>query len=95
MKKLNKKYFGRAEVFSNEFTGTWGGEDSFIGIQAHMCKIFITVVTNEKSGIRHIDHERPLNKYEDSFDEYLYSKIDLLDEMQKNNPLTIDFFNSP
>ena len=93
IKKLNKRYYGREEVFNSDFLGTWGGEDSFLGIQAHVCKIFINVINDEQTGIRHIEHERPVNKYGDmAFAEYLKEQIELLNQMQLNNPLTMDFF---
>jgi hypothetical protein len=93
IKKLNNKFYGRPEVFSSEFLGTWGGEDGFLGIQANMTRIFINTISEEKSGIRHINHPRPLSKYGDQqFGEYLRMHIELLNEMQLNDPLTIDFF---
>lgn len=93
IKKLNKKYYGRSEVFNSEFLGSWGGEDSFLGIQASMLKIFVSMITGEKSGVRHIDHPRPVDKYgKETFATYLKNQLDLLNEMQINNPLTLTFF---
>ena len=93
IKKLNLRYYGRSEVFSSEFLGTWGGEDGFLGIQANMSRIFINTISEEKAGIRHIDHPRPLSKYSDQqFGEYLKTHIELLNEMQLNRPLTVEFF---
>lgn len=96
LKKLNKKYYGRSEVFCSEFSGTWGGEDGFLGIQANVCNIFINIISEEKSGIRHINHPRPESKYDEmNFEDYLEKQIYLLNEMQINNPLTINFFKIP
>jgi hypothetical protein len=93
VKKLNKKYYGRSEVFNSEFLGSWGAEDIFLGIQASMLKIFVSMITGEKAGVRHIHHERPVDKYgQESFVVHLKNHIDLLNEMQINNPLTVDFF---
>jgi len=93
IKRLNKKYYGRSEVFCSEFLGTWGGEDSFLGIQANISRILINVISEEKSGVRHVEHPRPVRKYgEKAFTEYLANHIELLNQMQLNNPLTMDFF---
>jgi len=94
IKKLNEKYYGRSEVFCSEFSGTWGGEDSFLGIQANMCRIFISIINEEKSGIRHINHPRPQRRYnEQNFSIYLKNHVKVLNEMQLNNPLKMEFFN--
>jgi len=75
--------------------GNWGGEDGFLGIQARMCRIFISAITKPLSGIRHIPHPRPESKYDEmGFEEYLQNQIDVLNEMQLNYPLTIDFFKT-
>jgi len=93
VKKLNRRFYGRDEVFCSEFLGTWGGEDSFLGIQADMCNIFISMLNGKNAGVRHMHHIRPSDKYnEKSFMFHLKNHIALLNEMQLNNPLTMEFF---
>lgn len=93
LKKFNREYYGRDEVFSGEFLGRWGGEDSFLGIQAIACKIFITILSTELSGIRHIEHPRPDDKYSDkAFGEHLIKEIDYLNMVQDLKPLINDFY---
>lgn len=95
VKKLNKRYYGRDEVFNSEFLGTWGGEDSFLGIQANMCRIFISIINNPKSGVRHIEHMRPLDKYDEKgFVQYFKDHVELLNQLQLNKPITMDFFKT-
>ncbi len=93
VKKLNKFYYNRDEVFSSEFLGSWGGEDSFLGLQSIFCKIIVSTISNDNAGIRHIDHPRPDNKYAyDTFQKTLITQVELLEYMFKKKPLTIDFF---
>ena len=93
IKKLNNFYYGRSEVFSTEFLGSWGGEDSFLGLQSVFCKIVVSTISDENSGIRHIDHPRPDNKYSyDAFQRTLIAQVELLEYMFKKKPLTIEFF---
>lgn len=93
IQKLNERYYGRNEVFCSEFLGTWGGEDGFLGIQATYANVFITMINDEKSGIRHIEHPRPIQKYSpEAFSIYLAAQIELLSLMIGNKPLPIDFY---
>jgi hypothetical protein len=93
IKRFNSIYYNRSEVFCSEFLGTWGGEDGFLGIQASLCNIAITMLNEKKGGIVHIDHPRPVNKYApEAFGIYLKEHIQLLDLMIKNKPLDLDFF---
>lgn len=95
LKKFNQYYYGRPDVFHSDFLGTWGGEDGFIGVESYFCKIFITVINDKKSGIKHIEHERPVNKYSgDAFQIYLEHQIVLLQQMIANKPLSLDFFEN-
>jgi len=95
LKNLNKIYYGKSEVFNSEFLGAWGGEDCFLGIQAYMCRIFITMINDEFSGVRHIEHPRPLNKYHAiAWTEHLAEQIELLNLMQSNKPLDLSFFEN-
>jgi hypothetical protein len=44
-----------------------------------------------KSGIKHIEHDRPANKYSgESFIQYLAEQIELFNAMLENDPLTIN-----
>lgn len=61
---LNEKLYGRREVFSSIFSGTWGGEDGFLGLECLYGGITVMTIRNGKTGIVHIDHERPPNKYD-------------------------------
>lgn len=93
LKKFNKKYYGREDVFHMDFCGTWGGEDGFIGIESNKCGITIKMLGDSASGIKHIHHERPMSKYGgESFSEYLIAHIDLLELKMQNSPLTDEFF---
>lgn len=51
---LNSKYYGVMDVFHPSFDGGWGGEDSFLGVEAWIAKIFILV--NATASVEHIDH---------------------------------------
>lgn len=94
LKKLNAHFYGIDEVFNSEFLGAWGGEDCFLGIQAYTARIFITVINDELSGIRHIDHPRPLDKYHVSaWTEHLAEQIEYFNLLQNNKPLPLTFFN--
>lgn len=94
IKKLNKLYYGRDEFFNSDFLGSWGGEDSFLGIQAVACKIIITMINTELSGIRHIDHPRPDSKYGDAaFGDHLMSHIEHLNKLQVLYPLLGEFYS--
>jgi hypothetical protein len=93
LKNFNQYYYGRPDIFHSDFLGTWGGEDGFIGVEAYYCNIFITVINDKKSGIKHIEHERPINKYSgDAFQIYLEQQILLLQEMIANKPVSLDLF---
>jgi len=93
LKKFNVKYYGRPDVFHSDFLGTWGGEDGFIGIEAYYSRIFITILNDKKSGIKHIEHDRPVNKYSgEAFESYLRHQTEMLAGMIANSPLTLDFF---
>lgn len=93
IRKINRNYYGRDEVFNSNFLGRWGGEDSFLGIQAIACKIFVTMLNTEFSGIRHIEHPRPENKYGDgAFGDHLMREIDYLNQLQEMKPLDLSFY---
>lgn len=92
--QLNKEMFDRYEVFSSEFSGRWGGEDTYLGLQAYASKVIIVSINSELSGVMHIDHPRPINKYDPKvYNDFLSSKVKLIEDMFKDNPLTLDFYN--
>lgn len=91
LKYINKKYYGMDDVFHSNFLGTWGGEDGFIGIQSYLGGAKVVLLPDVKSGIKHIEHDRPPEKYSgESFTSYLSEQIELFSAMLENNPLTID-----
>jgi len=92
IKKFNKKYYFRDEVFSSEFVGKWGGEDAFLGIQSHYCRVFITTIGEKSSGIEHIDHPRPPEKYNLEHMKFLNNEMEKLSKKIMLNPMEIDFF---
>lgn len=94
IKKLNTRYYDRDELFNSEFSGTWGGEDGFLGFQAYCVNVFITMCTKEYAGIRHIDHPRPIDKYADqNWDAYYKSQLIDFQSRMESYPLTASFFS--
>ncbi len=95
LKIFNKKYYGRDEVFSSEFNGTWGGEDTFLGLEARLCSIPVVLVSGEKSGVWHKNHPRPERKYgTDSSQRLLDSVYRALLTMVRNDALKIEDFEA-
>lgn len=93
IKKLNSLYYNRNELFNSDFLGSYGGEDSFLGIEAYVCKCIISSIADDNSGIRHIDHPRPEKIYSlEKFQMYLVKKMKELDDKLIKTPLTMDFF---
>lgn len=92
IRNFNQRYYNRKEVFSSEFVGKWGGEDSFLGVQAWHCRIFIVMIGNESSGVEHIDHPRPENKYNINHMDFFLKQIEILRRKMTINPLNMDFF---
>ena len=64
LKQLNNTLYGRAETFSSEFLGTWGGEDGFIGMECYYTGIPVIALENGNNGIRHKYHIRDKSKYD-------------------------------
>lgn len=91
--KFNNMYYKRYEVFSGEFLGKWGGEDSFLGIQCNYCRIFITTIGEKSSGVEHIDHLRPNKIYNIEHGIFLKEKCENLRKKVTIFPLTLDFFS--
>ena len=91
LKRLNNYYYGRSEVFNSEFLGAWGGEDCFLGIQAYAIRIAIVTINDELSGIRHIDHPRPIDKYHSAnWTEHLADEVENFNLMLTNKPITLN-----
>lgn len=93
IKKLNYRYFQRKELFSSDFLGAWGGEDSYLGIQAVYCRIFITTIGDRLSGVHHIDHPRPTETHSIEHKEYFTKQCNRLRDKVRLNPLDLDFFD--
>lgn len=92
LKKFNKKYYGRNEVFCSEFTGSWGGEDGFLGIEAFYCRVFISTIGEKKAGIEHIDHPRPSEKYTVEHLRYYAKQMEKIQKKIKIHPMDLSFF---
>ena len=83
---LNNTLFGRPELCSSDFCGTWGGEDGYIGLQALYSGVDVYPVCDDNAGVRHVDHERPLDKYDpEMFTAYLEEKREELMYLLKIN----------
>lgn len=62
--KINTTLYGYNCVFSPIFSGRWGGEDSFLGIECFYDKeIILAGLGVPRTGITHIHHDRPKAKY--------------------------------
>ena len=71
----NKLLYGREELCSSDFCGTWGGEDGFIGLEALYLDISVMPICNDLAGVRHEEHLRPLDKYDfENFTAFLEEK---------------------
>lgn len=89
--KLNKLLYSEENLFNSIFNGGWGGEDSFLGMQAWIARVFIVVL---KSGaVEHIEHLPATN---DQFNEQVKvyeSSINNLKLKLINNPLPLSFYD--
>jgi len=92
IKKFNQTYYNRDELFNSEFDGAWGGEDGFLGLTAWLCRIFITTISDNASGVKHISHPRPSNKYSIQHKKYLDEKVEEMRLKIRSKPMDIDFF---
>ena len=92
LKNFNRFYYDRAEVFSSEFNGSWGGEDAFLGIQAYYTRLYISTIGEKASGIEHINHPRPDDKYNIDHMNFLNKQIDILRKKVRIRPLDLKFF---
>jgi hypothetical protein len=90
LQKTNEFYFGRKEVFSGQFTGTWGAEDGFLGVEAFMMGARLVSISTKDSYVKHKEHDRPQHKYDQvRFDSYLRENIALMEYLSANNPLPL------
>ena len=89
--RLNEKYYGRAELFNSEFNGQWGGEDSFLGIQAWICKCFILL--NKKASVEHIEHPSIEGRLVLEHQSYFDKKVDEIRRKTFIDPLDLWFFD--
>jgi hypothetical protein len=82
----NKTLYGREELCSSDFCGTWGGEDGFIGLEALYLDITVLPICEANSGVRHNEHPRPLDKYDhETFIKYLEEKREELIYLMQAN----------
>ena len=91
-KEFNRKYYGVPEVFSSAFDGGWGGEDSFLGIEAWMSRTFIAV--NHIASVEHIDHPRIPDDIAIKHKKLFESMLDDIRKKSFAIPLGLDFFTS-
>lgn len=92
IKKFNSIYYNRSEFFNSNFLGAWGGEDSFLGIEAWFCRIFVTTIGERRSGVQHINHPRPPETHTIKHKEFFDSQVDKLKKKVRLKPLGLDFF---
>lgn len=92
IRKLNARYYNRSELFNSNFLGAWGGEDSFLGVQAWVARIFITMIGEKGSGVEHIDHPRVADKYTIDHKSFFTNEMDTFTKKVSINPLSVDFF---
>lgn len=65
LRKLNGMLYGTETVFHPDFTGRWGGEDGFLGMECFYGGIPIrTTPLTGTDGVSHIEHARPEDKYD-------------------------------
>ena len=77
LKKLNMMLYGSEEVFHSDFTGRWGGEDGFLGMECFYGGIpMVTTPVDGNDGVLHIEHPRIATLYKDTnaFMEFLDAK---------------------
>lgn len=92
--RFNDRYYHTPKhAFCGAFTGSWGGEDTFMGIQAWYCRIIITTIGNQGSGVTHIDHPRPNDKYTIKHMDFVETQRIFLRKKMQINPLPIEFFD--
>jgi len=88
MTSTNQTLYGRDELCSSDFCGTWGGEDGFIGLEALYLDISVMPVCAIDAGVRHNEHPRPLDKYDhETFVAYLEEKREELMYLMKANEM--------
>src|SRR5574344_7431 len=63
VRRVNELCYGRSEVFSSLFSGTWGGEDGFLGLEAYYSGVAVKYACGPSGGVIHQFHARPDSKY--------------------------------
>lgn len=92
--RFNMRYYQvQSEAFLGAFTGAWGGEDTFMGIEAWHCRIMMVMVGSKSAGVTHIDHPRPSDIYNVSHMKFVETQRQLLRKKIKLNPLPVEFFD--
>lgn len=90
--RFNLRYFGERRAFLSRFDGRWGGEDSFLGIEAWITRCLMQFVSAPLSGVSHMDHPRPSGEYNL---EHMKKIAELKDELMKkcaSDPMDWSFF---
>jgi len=93
IERFNKTYYNKDELFNSVFDGKWGGEDSFLGITAWYCRVFITSIGNMKSGVEHIDHLRPESVYNLNHKQFFESQCEILRKKTTITPISLDMLD--
>jgi glycosyltransferase involved in cell wall biosynthesis len=91
--KFNETYYQRTEIFNNAFNGVWGGEDSFLGITAWYCRVFMHTLGNIKSGVEHIDHQRPESIYNKEHKIFFDTQCEMLRKKLVLNPINLNLLD--
>lgn len=89
---LNLRYYGVSNVFHPSFDGGWGGEDSFLGVEAWIAKIFILV--NSTASVEHIDHPKVSTQNEFEHKKLFDSMVKDIRLKTSLSPLDLKFFST-
>lgn len=90
--KFNQIYYKKSELFSSEFDGEWGGEDSFLGVQAWYCRLYINTTGLKNGGVTHTQHPRPKSTHNINHKDYFDKQVELLRKKVAITPLKLSFF---
>lgn len=90
VRKLNNDYFNENTLYNSMFNGGWGGEDTFMGMQAWVTKVFIHVPC--LGAVEHIDHPPASSEVVNNQMRVLDSAYATLKIKLIAKPLPISFF---
>ena len=64
IRKINSDLYGVSTVFHPDFTGRWGGEDGFLGMECFYGGVPVwTAPATGMDGVYHMEHPRPSDTY--------------------------------